>query len=91
MTAQLFEETLSQVDHTLARPDVAITGYRPEISSDSLPAQWQIRLQNLQVWICELLIKNQQLRMALVEAKARAARRSDEAAFEAGGEPRPAR
>jgi hypothetical protein len=31
---------------------------------------WQCRLGNLQEFICELLIKNQQLRMALRELKA---------------------
>jgi hypothetical protein len=31
---------------------------------------WQFRLENLQECICELLIKNQQLRMALRELKA---------------------
>jgi hypothetical protein len=28
-------------------------------------------VESLQAWICELLIKNQQLRMALMEVKAR--------------------
>jgi hypothetical protein len=28
-------------------------------------------VERLQEWICELLIKNQQLRMALIEVKAR--------------------
>jgi hypothetical protein len=32
---------------------------------------WQIRLCSLQQWVCELLIKNQQLRMALTEVKAK--------------------
>jgi len=38
---------------------------------DGLQEEWQARLQGLQEWICELLIKNQQLRMALMEMKAR--------------------
>ena len=29
--------------------------------------EWQTRLQSLEQWICELLIKNQQLRWALME------------------------
>jgi hypothetical protein len=33
--------------------------------------QWQAKLLCLQGWICELLIKNQQLRMALMEIKSR--------------------
>ena len=31
---------------------------------------WQLRMGRLQQWICELLIKNQQLRIALAETKA---------------------
>ncbi len=38
---------------------------------DGLQEEWQSRLQGLQEWICELLIKNQQLRMALMAMKAR--------------------
>jgi hypothetical protein len=33
--------------------------------SDSLPEEWQTRLRNLQQCVCDLLIKNQQLRMRL--------------------------
>jgi len=33
--------------------------------------EWQERLRCAQQWICELLIKNQQLRMSLESAKAR--------------------
>jgi hypothetical protein len=33
--------------------------------------EWQVRLRSLQERICELLIKNQQLRMALMEVQAR--------------------
>ena len=29
--------------------------------------EWQTRLRSLEQWICELLIKNQQLRWALME------------------------
>jgi len=78
MTAELFERTLSQADHALAIPGVAITAYPPEMSIDDLREEWQIRLQSLQDWICELLIKNQQLRIALVEAKAKEVGHSDE-------------
>lgn len=35
------------------------------------PEEWQSRLRSLQQWICELLIKNQQLRLALIEMKER--------------------
>jgi hypothetical protein len=33
--------------------------------------EWQERLRCAQQWVCELLIKNQQLRMSLESAKAR--------------------
>lgn len=38
--------------------------------SDSVPEEWQERFRNLQQWVCELLIKNQQLRMLLELARA---------------------
>jgi hypothetical protein len=41
------------------------------LSGEVLPERWRTRLQGLQDWICELLIKNQQLRVALMEMKAR--------------------
>jgi len=34
------------------------------------PEEWQDHLRSLQRWICELLIKNQELRMALESATA---------------------
>jgi len=39
-------------------------------TSEESHQAWQFRLGNLQECICELLIKNQQLRMALKELKA---------------------
>ncbi len=49
---------------------------------------WQPMLLGLQEWICELLVKNQQLRMTVMEMKARsrsmAAVQANEA-FDAGG------
>jgi hypothetical protein len=33
--------------------------------------EWQSRLRSLERWICELLVKNQQLRWALMEMKDR--------------------
>jgi hypothetical protein len=42
-----------------------------DLSADSPGEEILIRLRSLQEWICELLIKNQQLRMALMEAKSR--------------------
>jgi hypothetical protein len=38
------------------------------VTEDSLE-EWQSLLRSLQQWICELLIKNQQLRLALMEMK----------------------
>ena len=32
------------------------------------PEEWQDHLRSLQQWVCELLIKNQELRMALESA-----------------------
>jgi hypothetical protein len=32
------------------------------------PEEWQDRLRSLEQWVCELLIKNQKLRMALESA-----------------------
>jgi hypothetical protein len=37
---------------------------------DAIPEEWQERLRNLQQCVCELLIKNQQLRMRLELARA---------------------
>jgi hypothetical protein len=31
--------------------------------------EWEAKLNSLQGWICELLIKNQQLRIALMDSK----------------------
>lgn len=39
-----------------------------EMSIDSLPEEWRVRLRNLEGCICELLIKNERLRMALRES-----------------------
>ena len=43
----------------------------PEWTMEGLPEDWQIRFRSLREWICQLLIKNQQLRMALMEMKGR--------------------
>jgi len=48
-----------------------LTDLLPDLLVDGLQEEWQARLQGLQEWICELLIKNQQLRMALMEMKTR--------------------
>jgi len=43
----------------------------PEWTMEDLPEEWQFRFQSLQDWVGQLLIKNQQLRMVLIEIKAR--------------------
>jgi len=48
-----------------------LTDILSDLLVDGLQEEWQARLQGLQGWICELLIKDQQLRMALMEMKAR--------------------
>jgi hypothetical protein len=41
------------------------------------PEEWQDDLRSLQQWVCELLIKNQKLRMALESATAQAEETQD--------------
>jgi hypothetical protein len=43
----------------------------PSLPAAELEEEWQARLCNLQACLRELLLKNQQLRMALMEIKAR--------------------
>jgi hypothetical protein len=45
---------------------VAVDCVRNPEAEDS-QQEWQTRLRSLEQWICELLIKNQQLRWALME------------------------
>jgi hypothetical protein len=40
-------------------------------ATDNPHEEWQSQLRSLQQWICELLIKNQELRWALMEMKER--------------------
>lgn len=42
-----------------------------------VPEEWQDRLRSLEQWVCELLIKNQKLRMALESARAQEEERPD--------------
>jgi hypothetical protein len=39
------------------------------LATEDSQEEWQSRLRSLQRWICELLIKNQQLRWSLLEMK----------------------
>jgi len=70
MNIQLGGEHVLQADPLLSIPGPLITGYSSEVSIEDLREEWQSRLRSLQDWICQLLIKNQQLRMALSEAQA---------------------
>ena len=42
------------------------------------PDDWQDHLRSLQQWVCELLIKNQELRMALESATAQEEKTQDD-------------
>ena len=72
MIAPSHRGTSSQVD---SNPPGTHTGYTNQ--NDPLTTQfievmkeeWEAKLNSLQGWICELLIKNQQLRIALMEHK----------------------
>jgi hypothetical protein len=48
-----------------------------ESETRHLNEEWQPQLMNLQHWVCELLIRNEQLRMALHAMKAEASQFSD--------------
>jgi hypothetical protein len=41
------------------------------LAAEDSQEEWQTRLRSLEQWICELLIKNQQLRWALMEMEQR--------------------
>jgi hypothetical protein len=52
------------------RVEVAVPAGRvSNFATEDSPEEWQSRLRSLQQWICELLIKNQQLRSAIMEMK----------------------
>lgn len=74
MTSSLCEVPFSQADAIASircRVSNASAGFVSEAPSADPHEDWEIRLRSLQDWICELLIKNQQLRVALMELKAR--------------------
>lgn len=84
MTALLHRELMT----TASRPDsirqegVSFMTVCAELAEKSATAalqlEWQDRLRSLEDWVCELLIKNQQLRMALAEARAAEPRDDDD-------------
>jgi hypothetical protein len=66
-------ESLTQVDFIapVRRAGAASAGCLSDLSVEVMQEPWQAKLEGLQEWIYELLIKNQQLRMKLMEMKAR--------------------
>jgi hypothetical protein len=78
MNIQLCGESFLQADPLLSISRPVNSGYSSEMSIEDLHEEWQPRLRSMQEWICQLLIKNQQLRMALMEAQAKKAREADE-------------
>lgn len=57
--------------HQHQEPFIQAPGLRLEQPGQVLEEEWQERLRFLEQWVCELLIKNQQLRMSLESAKVR--------------------
>jgi hypothetical protein len=75
MAAQQRQEPFTQAPAGPIAPVQRLTGapvegLRHEQPGQGLEEEWQDRLRSLQQLICELLIKNQQLRMSLELAKA---------------------
>jgi|HubBroStandDraft_1064217.scaffolds.fasta_scaffold1837777_2 hypothetical protein len=75
MTAQQRQEPVGQAPAGITPPlqhltSATVAGLRHEHSYEEPEEDWQLRLRSSQQWICELLIKNQQLRMLLESAKA---------------------
>ena len=74
MTASSYRYPFSQVDSKAPKGQTDAADLT-DLLSDRLveitQERWQAKLLSLQEWICVLLIKNQQLRMTLIEMKAR--------------------
>jgi hypothetical protein len=73
MTDLLCEEKFSQADAIVSikrRRTTDSAAFLKDAPIADLQEEWETRLRTLQEWICELLIKNQQLRMELMEMKA---------------------
>lgn len=73
MTALLWEDKFSQADAIVSIKRRMITDSAAFLKDAPIAdpqEEWETRLRTLQEWICELLIKNQQLRMELLEMKA---------------------
>lgn len=50
-----------------SQDDSSYSGARNRLQDDSFGMAAEERLQHLEAWLCDLLIKNQQLRMAIHE------------------------
>lgn len=50
----------------------------PEEELTRGPEEWQDQMKRLQQWVCELLIKNQELRLALASAMAQEKEKQDD-------------
>lgn len=75
MTAPpIYRDPLPQVDPETPTEQTDAADLTDLLSNQFLEftrERWQEKLLGLQEWVCELLIKNQQLRMTLSEMKAR--------------------
>jgi hypothetical protein len=69
--AQIHSGPVPRVQHSTNAPVAGWRNQQPNQHANwELEEEWQDRLQSLQLWICELLVKNQQLRMSLALATA---------------------
>ncbi len=70
MAVQQYQEPFAQahagtIERMQRLRGASVAGLRHEQPDQGLEEEWDERLRSLQRCICELLIKNQQLRMAL--------------------------
>jgi hypothetical protein len=67
-------DPFSQHDSKVATAQIGVADSTDLLSdqvAEILKERWQAKLLSLEGWICELLIKNQQLRTTVMEIKAR--------------------
>jgi len=72
MTAPSHRGPASQVDSRLPGTHTEFTNQHYPLTAqlvEVMKEDWEAQLNSLQGWICELLIKNQQLRIALMDSK----------------------
>jgi len=64
-----FAALLPGTDSPVQRLTVAFdAGWQDDLPSREREEEWQRRVNSLQEWIAELLIRNQQLRMSLLDS-----------------------